>query len=268
MALTSGEYIAIGVGGTLGVLIVIGVLSKLFAGASGGGFTAPFLILIYFLPYLMAFYAIFNDSLSQSFNFSFSILLAILSVGINAAASKFTTSPTDVPIISDLCGIPGLSGLYSSHIPQGPLFVSTIMGYIATYMTLKGSSTSTWVPFVTWIVISLLQYGVLARDECLTNMQGLFAGSSFFGTISSGKLSPLWAIVLGGGTGAGLAAIIATYYHTSSGSSQKSVSPVTPTPGATPPSDVGTCSPPNDQDQFVCEAYKDGKLVTSTIASS
>ena len=30
---------------------------------------------------------------------------------------------------------------------------------------------------------------------------------------------------------------------------------------------VGTCAPPNDEDQFVCEMYKDGQLVTSTIAS-
>jgi hypothetical protein len=29
---------------------------------------------------------------------------------------------------------------------------------------------------------------------------------------------------------------------------------------------VGTCSAPNDQDQFVCEAYRNGKLVTTTIA--
>jgi hypothetical protein len=29
---------------------------------------------------------------------------------------------------------------------------------------------------------------------------------------------------------------------------------------------VGTCSAPNDQDQFVCEAYKNGKLITTTMA--
>ena len=39
------------------------------------------------------------------------------------------------------------------------------------------------------------------------------------------------------------------------------ITPISPTP------DVGTCSPPNDQDQFVCEAYKDGEVVTSTIVS-
>ena len=30
---------------------------------------------------------------------------------------------------------------------------------------------------------------------------------------------------------------------------------------------VGTCAPPNDQDQFVCEAYKNGELISSTITS-
>jgi hypothetical protein len=29
----------------------------------------------------------------------------------------------------------------------------------------------------------------------------------------------------------------------------------------------GKCVPPNDEDQFVCEAYRDGQLVTSTIVS-
>jgi hypothetical protein len=30
---------------------------------------------------------------------------------------------------------------------------------------------------------------------------------------------------------------------------------------------VGTCAPPNDQDQFVCEAYKNGQLISSTLTS-
>jgi hypothetical protein len=36
--------------------------------------------------------------------------------------------------------------------------------------------------------------------------------------------------------------------------------------GSTRSPGVGTCSAPNDQDQFVCEAYKNGKLITTTIA--
>jgi hypothetical protein len=32
-------------------------------------------------------------------------------------------------------------------------------------------------------------------------------------------------------------------------------------------SSVGTCSAPNDDDQLVCEAYRNGELVTTSIST-
>lgn len=222
------------------------------------GITTPFIIVIYFLPYFVAFYAIFNDIVTSTFSMSIGVVLGVILNLINLVLSKIFGTAMNP---SDLCGLPGLSGLNSSFIPQAPLFASAVTGYIAMFSTLlHGASTPTYVSWGLSVALSLAQYYTLIQNRmfCLDSM-------------TFGFLSGLISIVVGTGSGALTAFLVQKYYLPSgSGGVLATTSPGAPLGSSTTPPDsnVGTCSAPNDQDQFVCETYKDGKLVTSTIASS
>ena len=274
MALSTGAVAGISAAaGAVGIIIIGFIYAKYSQGfrPGTGALTVPFIIFQYFLPYFVGFYVLFSDILIGTVALSPSLIAAILGVSINW---MFGGLPAGSIPVSDICGIPGLSNLYSTHLPQAPLFVSTIFGYIVTFFGVTPAlSSQAFAAGMLWLAVSLVQYTTLFTnsDVCLTNFTGAF------GSFGGGKLSPILSMILGGGGGAAAAYatsyIMQKYFPSSGPAASPSIPPFSPGPvvppvssGATPPSDVGTCSPPNDQDQFVCEAYKDGKLVTSTIA--
>lgn len=326
--------------GVVGVPIVMGiVVAGLVAGTPGGqGATfrdrilstpilAPTLILHYFLPYGLIILTLFMDIMSQLPQGVFGLAIGFVLMVLNWAIG----GKPDFP--NDLCEIPGMKGFASKLMPQSLLFVSTIVFYLASFVTVSSgnlnystnsiTSDNALAPSATgsltavspspstrvgasWglaIAVVLIQlFGILSTPGCLVDSL----------TISGLTLPPtaraILAIVVGGAIGGGLAVPIAnssisqpSFAVTTSATSRPFVPGILPKPnpkditqsrgpgfvreqfqlgaglgempmpsqGGGAPIDIakssGAVTPGESSDQFVCEAYKNGQLVTSTL---
>jgi hypothetical protein len=218
-------------------------------------FGAFFYILYYFLPYALFLFGFVADGITRQLQYAPAGIMGLIMVYVNYTIARFTGGNT---VDTDFCGIPGLSRLGSDVMPQSILFVSTIMSYIAAYVTTINptpGSSANWPAWTAVFALFLIQWGILWKSNCSGFIYGLPLAA--FGALALG-------LAVGGGAGAGFASLAVTGKvdaPTTTGGGLGGIGPTAPkTPG------VGTCSPPNDQDQFVCEAYKNGELITTTIA--
>ena len=219
----------------------------------------------YFLPYCLIFYTLLNDLVFLSGMYSPSVPIAFGAILVNWVFSKYRDVNIG-KIQSDLCGIPGLSWLSAYELPQTTVFTSVILGYISMFNTSiqleKGSEWQKIIPpWILLISFGLIQYFVMVNDECFNNFN--IFGVSFVNWL----VAFLGGAGLGALSGWGLSKAEGLSKASSGSPSFTSAGPLSSNPPMAKSSDpnVGTCSPPNDQDQFVCEAYKNGELVTSTI---
>ena len=179
---------------------------------------------------------------------------------------------------TNMCSLPGFEWLENTVAPQGIVMSMTVLWYLLIELWDTGRTSQSIALGVVTGVVFLLQGAVLYKNNCLAPykygiysipislvMAITFASSSYFiqksflGGSSGGAPVPptstptgpkcpdgtvmnsdgtMCLPVLGGKT------------------SQVGV-------GAGAPSEKS--APVNDDDQFVCEAYKDGELVTSTV---
>lgn len=206
---------------------------------------------------------------------------AAAAIGTAAASNLPEGTPPSMSGGSFTCSLPGFEWLENTLAPQGIIMSMTVLWYLMIELWDTGSSGQTVALGVTTAITFIIQWLVLSRNGCLNSYR--FAG-----------YSPLIALVMAitfAGSSYGIQKII-----------QKNMSsggiPVAPVPSGTPGTFVcppgtvlatngeqcvtplgpgGTQSiiniggkneksqPVDDNDQFVCEAYKDGELVTSTI---
>jgi len=185
---------------------------------------------------------------------------------------------------TDLCSLPGFEWLENKVAPQGIVMSMTVLWYLMIELWDTGAGPQSMALGITSAITFGLQWLVLQRSNCLTSYK--------YGTYSA-----IIALIMGitfAGTSYGIQKQIAKYRGTSSvppvpsGTRGTFVCPsgTVPSlsgdscvnklgPGGTPPSlsetiiNVGGSNEKtqavDDNDQFVCEAYKDGELITSTI---
>jgi hypothetical protein len=215
-----------------------------------GSISNGFRILYYFLPYILFTLGFFIDIVTAKVQFLPAGITALLTCVANYIASSsiygFTTD-------RDMCGIPGLSALGSRLLPQSALFNLTALAHMASYITIKQGFFGVNKIAPAWGLfgaVAILQGLVMSSTGCFES-----TGIGIFKIIMSAGIA----------AGLGYAGAYVTSKNISDPGSQGVVLPATPGTPGTPPLDAGTCSAPNDQDQFVCEAYKNGQLVTSTI---
>jgi len=294
-----------GAGVTIGVIIFIVVVTVGVVSVTGEGATirdrifsssalSPLLIVHYFLPYALIVMVFFMDLMSQLPQAIFGLAFAVVAMFINYAVGRDTTI-----LPNDLCEIPGLKGLASYLMPQSLLFVTTIVTYLASFVT---STISKSPPGVVVSGQTVALQSVSPSPTARTGASwGLALAVIIFQTIGLSTTPGctmnmkygVWSIVfailagmaIGGGAGYGMSTVSWT---------QPSYSTPTSITGATfvkesfqlgaglgeipnPPStsqeqapvDIakssGAVTPGESSDQFVCEAYKNGQLVTSTL---
>lgn len=157
---------------------------------------------------------------------------------------------------SEFCSFPGLEKFDNKWAPQNILVTTAVMFYYMIGEWESGNANRTVVPGAALAVTVLGQIGVM---------------------YSSGCLDPIWSPVVAvvGGAVFGIAG-----YHITkaiSGSSTPFIAnQTTKTTGgfsgveaptdATKPADGSKCAQANDDDQFVCDLYKNGELITSTVS--
>lgn len=224
-----------------------------------------FKVLYYFIPYGLFLFGIIYDGLVEKIKFFPAGFIGLLAVYINSwIAFAFRGNTLD----SDICGVPGLSKWGSDISPQNIVFTSTVMGYIASYITNKRGTIeimSTGAAWIAFVAVWLVQTWIYNLTGCPTTKTW-----RTFGPVQI--VPPILAMIFGGGIGSLFGWVFSTYVSVGTGISPEqqqallgggksgpAMAPTTDTVGA------GKCSPTDSDDAFVCEAYKNGELVTSTI---
>ena len=157
---------------------------------------------------------------------------------------------------SEFCSFPGLEKFDNKWAPQNILVVTAVMFYYMIGEWESGNADRTIAPGLTLAVTVLAQTGTM---------------------YSAGCLDPIWSPAVAVTAGAVFG--VAGYHITKaiSGSSPPFIAnQTTKTAGgfsgveaptdATKPADGSKCAQANDDDQFVCDLYKNGELVTTTVS--
>lgn len=224
-----------------------------------------FRIMYYFLPYGLFLFGVIYDGLVRKIKFFPAGFIGLLAVYANYLFSGILTGTRDV-VDADMCGIPGMSRTGSVISPQNVLFSTTVLSYIAGYITSTQSdsaySGAAWGGVGIGFIINLIMY---YTNNCFGD------GSKWKGSFGFSGMPLVYGLLGGMLIGGGSGALIANFGGADVGiglsseakqtlsTSGPAMAPTSGTPGA------GKCSPTGDDDQFVCEAYKNGELVTSTI---
>lgn len=233
------------------------------SGMYGGAFMV-------YLPMALLSFGFISDLFAQQYNMSAGSLVGIVGILLNAGLGMFlktrtTTTggaetdifpsvsdlppPPPIPTIStsldEICKIPGLD--IGGYFPPSMLLTSSILMFYLNGIWANNPTHSYLASVFTVLFIGLQTWFVYSKCKdafsLVKIMGGLFIGL-VIGTVG------YWIN----------SAIFPSNTPGTIGPSTKSYGSSAPTPG------VGTCSAPNSQDQFVCEAYKNGELITSTIA--
>jgi len=226
-----------------------------------------FKILYYFLPYGLFLFGVIYDGLVRKIKFFPAGFIGLAAM----AATRILTGWTNGGVIDkDICGVPGMSGWGSDVAPQNIVFTSTVLSYLASYITASQSDSSysgaAWAGvFAVWI-LQLIMFNV---HNCGPSKSWWL---TFNSDIAKKFVPPFVGLALGMLVGGLTGWRISTLSGDSTGiglsSEQKQTLTQTSGPAMAPTSGTagaGKCSPTGDDDQFVCEAYKNGELVTSTI---
>jgi len=258
-----GTITGIVVGVVLGVVLVyaLGVYTARQPTVTPFKVNLVFLkVLYYFMPYCLAFYTMFNDVIFETVMYVPALGLAIGSIILN----WYFSDRVGKPPLSGLCTVPGLSYLPAYEVPQSMLFTTVILSYIGGFnTTIQVTKGSDWTKIISpWVFLAsllLIQFFMMRNDGCFDSFN-----------ITLGGVGNMFFLLLAAAASAGIGYALTTqtpFAEASSGSpSFTSAGPTTKAPMAkSSDPNVGTCSAPNDQDQFVCEAYKNGELITSTI---
>jgi len=234
--------------------------------AASDWFKTYLLALFQYFPTSLVMFGFISDAINEEFRYSLASIIGILSVILNyfvggVVKTLFKIDLTKLNPNTD-CSVPGFEFLDSVVSPQGIVLPVAIFSYLFIDFGLNrpaSENSGTAGLFLLFFGIHLV---VMYSNKCFDAYYGvllsiliaMFIGfmSGLFGWIGVHSLAPERLPS-------------ASYNYTPSSSSNDSG----PTlgPGGTPVSSVETCSAPNDQDQFVCDLYKNGELITSTISS-
>lgn len=227
--------------------------------------------LFLYLPSSLVLFGFLTDSIQQDLRYSIASLIGIASVFVNTLLGQLLklvlTAPASVFTVGTGCTVPGFEAFESVFAAQGIVLPASIFTYFFIDFGLNRPPSENIGIAVTFLAFVLLQLVVMGFSGCLSRyywnnsfvtvlismLFGAITGSIGWGVVKS--LSPTR-----------LPSEILTSSSSSSTPTKKPIGP-----GGTPiyssTSSVGTCSAPNDDDQMVCEAYKNGELVTSSISS-
>jgi hypothetical protein len=150
------------------------------------------------------------------------------------------------------CAIRGLGMFDISKSPMGMAALTSVFTVylLDMYVGDKRSKTETGV----FLLFSSVVYGL-----------NLFAYKEFkcygatYGEIAKATILPVVVGLVGGASGY---AVLNTHYSSFLPLDGQSINSP-----ASPGGMTGQCSAPNDKDQFVCDAYKDGKRISTSTVS-
>jgi hypothetical protein len=241
-----------------------------------------------YLPTSYVLVGILSDIVSQRFNASISSIAAIVAVLLNTGLSGIATNYLGMTTekiqrtiaengditslyrrIYEGCTVPGFENAESIFAPQSFVIIWTLFFYFLTLIGKSGQSLA-GLAGLTGAAL-LVQIMFLNSNNCLKNEYFAFntVAMPFIASIAIGG-------VIGGLFGGITPQILAAAYpndNTKQGSLFGGSGPAlgpSSSYGSTGSSVLPQVGEPtsgsSDDNQFVCEAYKNGELITSTIA--
>jgi hypothetical protein len=221
--------------------------------------------LFLYLPTSLVLFGFLADAIQQDFRYSIASLIGILSVFVNSLLGRLlklvVNAPASVFEVGAGCTVPGFEAFESVFAAQGIVLPASIFTYFFIDFGLNRSASQNIGVAATFIGFLLLQLIVMGFSGCLTryywnNSFATIMMSLLFGGIT-GSIG--WGVVKAVSPGR-----LPTANNNSSTPTPAHRYPLSPEKAS---SSVGTCSAPNDDDQLVCEAYKNGELVTTSIST-
>jgi hypothetical protein len=231
--------------------------------------------LFVYLPNALIMFGPIVDSINQEFRYTIASIIGILSILVNKliggilvkifkpdASSFFTEKIRN-------CFIPGFDFLESRASPQAIVLPTAIFMYLLIDLGKRREASQN-------VGTAFLMLGFLAIQAFVLYMNGCFRHYIWQSSI----VAMLVAFAIGtfcGGMGWVGVNSLAPDRLPSAGEHFTSETPIVEHMTGNPirafsktgeaVDAAATCAPPNDQDQFVCEAYRDGEVVTSTLVA-
>jgi len=235
------------------------------------GISAFLFAVVNFIPFGLITFGFVADMIGQDFRYSIASLFGLLSVAMNwvfglpfGHSSWATTGPEQPG--TGWCMIPGLEGLENRVTPMNFVSSTAIMIYYLIFAALNRNTSQNISIYSMFPLILVLQVITFYVGSC----------DQYYPAGWAGKLGAIVLGVIFGSTGYGL---VSSLYPASSPFGYGIKNPVNPsasgwqgarepTPGIGGPQTGAKCSAANtdDDNAYVCEAYKNGVLVTEKIS--
>jgi hypothetical protein len=265
---------------TLLVAIVIGALG--FVSYSSVNSTSIlsllkvfFFAITNFIPFGLITFGVIADLIGQELRYSLGSIVGFVAIVLNFIVSKFMGFSVDVNSTSEAsnvmawCMIPGLESLESKLLPMNIVSSSAIMMYYLIFASRVRQTSQNVSIYIAFPLLFALQLAAFYSGGCqqyylggIGSKVGALVFGSLIGVFGWSIVSqlfpsnaPFLSLPNGGSQGS------------SFGSSNLPVAPSSTGVGGAPTSGA-KCSQDNSQDgdEFVCEAYKNGVLVTEQIS--
>jgi hypothetical protein len=289
----------------LALATLIGIASTGFAGIKAYQFLAGLGVpqtgtkLIYYIPVALLSFGFIADIISQTFKFSIGSLVGLVAMlanglvgmglptgsvvqAVQAAPAAAAEAVSNLPSVGDVASwLPDIPG------PPPPPATPTLTGGASQLCSFPGLERfdNKWAPQNILVTTAVMFYYMIGEWESGNADRTIAPGVALLSTVvgqigvmySSGCLDPWWAplVSIVGGAAFGIGG-----YHavkSFSGSSTPFIAnQTTKTAGgfsgveaptdATKPADGSKCAEASGDD-FVCDLYKNGELITSTVSS-
>jgi len=232
-----------------------------------------------FLPYGILLFGFFADVVGQEFRYSIASFTGLLAILLNYALKPvlervFTGAPSSTGVVDERgwCTLPGLEALESRATPMSIVSSSAIITYLLIFAWTERPAIDNVAISVLLPVILILQMFTFHFSGCSPyyNTSSLMGGFTLAMTLGAIVGTSLWAAINFGAPQYSPFSTKLTLAATTAGkgggvgATRNGVGGANHTTG-------GKCSQvggsTDDDNAYVCEAYKNGQLVTQTISS-
>jgi hypothetical protein len=271
--------VGIGIGASFGVIAFLGLGYAFYTGnlSGAGGFIKPFLFaLANFIPFGLITFGFIADMIGQEFRYSIPSIMAMCAIILNRIVGLFGEARLSIASTTSgvgqennmWCFVPGLEALESKLLPMNFVVMGSILTYYLIFGSLNRNINQNYSLIAAMGLFPLLQGLAFYMGDC----------NKYYAWGLSGNFFALLFGVVIGAISYGI--VNATdpsrspfgYSWTGSGSVQNNA-PASGYQGAQRPPGLGApssgakCSAADttDDNAFVCEAYKNGVLVTEKI---
>ena len=268
--------IGIGIGGTIGALLLLG--AGVAAYRNQGPVTASlatfFFAITNFIPLTLVVFGFIADLIGQEFRYSIASIVGLCAIALNAVLkfpleSMFSVSPavaTTADSGTAWCMIPGLEIFENRVTPMNFVSSTAILTYYLIFAAQNRPLNENASIITLFCLVPIIQLATFNFGGC----------DAYYPTGWVGKLV---AIVMGVAIGATSYGVVSSSFPASSPFGYGIKNPVNapaagwqgarePTSGIGGPKTGAKCSAANtdDDNAYVCEAYKNGVLVTEKIS--